>query len=324
MMPNPLDVAFAALGNNAAAPLLDGRAARRIPTTSARCTTRAGSSTCTATISGAGASTRLAVARCAGLSTPGGDPTAAAGLPAVMKTEAWAPPDAERAAGVVGRAAARHAALRQAVVHRRSRPASSRTRTSIRIPEAWAASPGSRASARRSPRRCPLGHERRGRGVRLLRQCGDRRVDAAARWPKRSAPAEPLTAEQLAFINQAVDEVSMSAGAAPAQVPNGLVSAAVLIELDATEVGSDDRRRAQQSGGQGDPPRRDRRAAPHDRDGGRLQRPPRLRGRRLVVLREDDRGFQRLSDMEWSSQIMPTPPADVGWIAPIVVQLSRA
>ena len=28
--------------------------------------------------------------------------------------------------------------------------------------------------------------------------------------------------------------------------------------------------------------------------------------------------FQRLTDMDWSSQIMQTPPADVGWMAPLV------
>ena len=57
MMPNPLDVAFAALGNNAAAPLLGGEM-QSYPGYPAPCTTRVGSSTCTATISGAGASTR--------------------------------------------------------------------------------------------------------------------------------------------------------------------------------------------------------------------------------------------------------------------------
>jgi len=31
-------------------------------------------------------------------------------------------------------------------------------------------------------------------------------------------------------------------------------------------------------------------------------------------------GLQRLTDQEWSTQIMSTPPADVSWVANLVVR----
>ena len=89
MLPNPLDVAFAALGNNAAAPLLASELATYPNYPAAlhdvrRLVDLHGDDFWGASLYGAW----LGALR--GLSVPAGDPTAAAGLPAVMKTEPWA------------------------------------------------------------------------------------------------------------------------------------------------------------------------------------------------------------------------------------------
>ena len=134
MMPNPLDVAFAALGNNAAAPLLAAemrqypsypgalhdmrRAGRRSRRRLLGREPLLGLAGRASRAVGRRAAIRRAVAGAAG-----GD--ADRGVVA---------PRAECAARLVGRAAPRHLALRQAVVHRRSRSASFRTPTSIRTP----------------------------------------------------------------------------------------------------------------------------------------------------------------------------------------------
>ncbi|HSS37191.1 MAG TPA: DUF3160 domain-containing protein, partial [Polyangia bacterium] len=89
MLPNPLDVAFAALGNNAAAPLLATELATYPNYPAAlhdvrRLVDLHGDDFWGASLYGAW----LGALR--GMSVPGGDPTAAVGLPAVMKTEPWA------------------------------------------------------------------------------------------------------------------------------------------------------------------------------------------------------------------------------------------
>ena len=136
-------------------------------------------------------------------------------------------PRAQHAARVVGGAAPRHAALRQAVVHRDSRSASSPTRTWIRIPRRGPASSGSRGSARRSRRALPaLVASATGLGPYFARG-RDRRRDARRDGRRPSAPAQPLTAEQLAFINEAVEEVTDERRLHPDQCPERLVRAAV-------------------------------------------------------------------------------------------------
>jgi hypothetical protein len=89
MMPNPLDVAFAALGNNAAAPLLASELATYPSYPAAlhdarRLVDLHGDDFWGGSLYGEW----LGALR--GLSVPNGDPTAAVGLPAVMQTEPWA------------------------------------------------------------------------------------------------------------------------------------------------------------------------------------------------------------------------------------------
>ena len=89
MMPNPLDAAFAALGNNAAAPLLASELGRYPNYPGALHDVRR-----LVDLHGDdfwGASLYSAwMGALRGVSVPGGDPTSVAGLPAVMKTEPWA------------------------------------------------------------------------------------------------------------------------------------------------------------------------------------------------------------------------------------------
>ena len=99
------------------------------------------------------------------------------------------PARAEHAARLLGGAPARHAALRQAVVHRRSRLASSPTPTSIRIRSSTTRSCATPSRARGSSR-SPRG--RRASSTRRWRATSTRCATwphTWARWRERSAPA---------------------------------------------------------------------------------------------------------------------------------------
>src|SRR6185503_2021958 len=89
MMPNPLDVAFAALGNNAAAPLLDGEM-RKYPGYLGKLHDMRRVVDAHGDDFWGGSLYTLWLSALRGMSIPGGDAAALAGLPAVMRTEPWA------------------------------------------------------------------------------------------------------------------------------------------------------------------------------------------------------------------------------------------
>ena len=286
MLPNPLDVAFAGLGNNARRSVAGIRSGHLPELRRRRCMTRAGWSTCTATISGAEACTGPGWARCAGCPFAGGDPTAAAGLPAVMQTEAWA-------RRVLNTQLASWAELRHDTLlyakqsYTGFRPATIQTPTSILIPRRGPAScgwrswgSGSLADCRRSPRRWGSVGAYFARVESVATTLG---AHGAGRTRRPAADG------RSAGVHQSGGRRSSSSGGCVATViPTGWYAAAVLQPDGRAKDRSDDRRRPHGSRRGEGAARRDRAAAPHVRDRRRVQRTARLCGRRVVVLRADD------------------------------------
>ncbi|HVY39933.1 MAG TPA: DUF3160 domain-containing protein [Polyangia bacterium] len=315
MLPNPLDVAFAALGNDAAAPLL----ATELSTypnypgalhDARRLVDQHGDDFWGASLYGAW----LGALR--GLSIPDGDPTAAAGLPSVMQTEPWA-------RRVVSTQLASWAELRHDTLLY-----AKQSYTAIPLcdfpdayvdpyPEAWAG----------IVRLAKLGQAI---GSVLPISAGPStvtdyfaRVESAATTLGAMAQAEragqPLSADQLAFINQAVDEVTSSGGCVKTVTPTGWYPQLFLTASDAQKT---------------DPTIADVHTDPAD---GKILHVatglPRLmyvtvdgcNGPRAYAgvvssyFEQTTDGLQRLTDTAWSSQVMASPPPpDVPWVTDLV------
>ena len=202
MMPDPLDVAFAALGNDQAAPLLRPQLDTVPLRARSRGDARAGRRA-RRQLLGRATSTTCGWRRCARCRRTGADgQTRAAGDRRAR--EAWGRRDAEHAARLVGRAAPRHHPLRQAELHGRRRAASSRTRWSSR--------------ARRSSRGCrPTPPRASGDGARWIAAGRPGRSGAPSYFAhlgevagileemaEYQAQGTPFTAAHMAFINETV------------------------------------------------------------------------------------------------------------------------
>ncbi len=304
MMPDPLDAAFAALGNNAAAPLLASELGRFPNYPGALHDVRRLVDLHGDDFWGGNLySAWLGALR--GLSVPGGDPTSVAGLPAVMKTEPWA----RRVLNtqLASWAELRHDTLLYAKQSYTAIPVCDFPDAYVDpYPEAWAgivrlarigktvaaALPASAGTGTR-PR---IG--RRWRPSR--RRCGG--------MAEAERAGQPLTAAQLAFINEAVAEVPMSAGCTQINVPTGWYPRLFLTRSDAQKT---------------DPTIADVHTDPADTavlhvatglprlmivtaDG--CNGPRAYAGVVSSYFEKTTSNFQRLTDMEWSTEVMQSPP----------------
>ena len=313
MMPNPLDVAFAALGNNAAAPLLATELttypnypaalhdARRL--TDLHADDFWGESLYT---------TWLSALR--GLSMPGGDPTSAAGLPAVMKTEPWARRIVNAQLG--SWAELRHDTLLYAKQSYTAVPVCDFPDAYVDpYPEAWAAvvrfaQLGQTITANLPANAAPS----------LASYFAE--VESVATTLGGMAQAErsgqPLSSDQMAFINQAVDETTTSGGCVPTVTPTGWYVRLFLNHADAQKT---------------DPTIADVHTDPADAqvlhvatglprlmyvtaDG--CNGPRAYAGVVSAYFEKTTDNLQRLNDMDWSTAIMQTPPADVSWMSSLI------
>jgi hypothetical protein len=315
MMPNPLDVAFAALGNNAAAPLLATELATYPNYPGALHDARRlvdlhgddfwGGSLYT---------TWLSALR--GLSIPGGDPTSAAGLPSLMQTEPWARRIVNTQLG--SWAELRHDTLLYAKQSYTAIPLCDFPDAYVDpYPEAWAgvvrlARLGQTITAMLPPGAVPG----------LAAYFAD--VETVAATLGGMAQAEraglPLSDDQMAFINQAVDETFVSAGCVQKAVPTGWYVRLFLDHDDAQKT---------------DPTIADVHTDPADArvlhvatglprllyatvDG--CNGPRAYAGLVSAYFERTTDNLQRLDDMQWSSEITQTPPADVGWMAGLIAR----
>jgi len=315
MMPNPLDVGFAALGNNAAVPLLATELAKYPNYPGALHDARRlvdlhgddfwGGSLYT---------TWLAALR--GLSIAGGDPTSAAGLPAVMKTEAWA----RRVLNtqLASWAELRHDTLLYAKQSYTAIPVCDFPDAYVDpYPEAWAgivrlARLGQAVAAALPPNSVA--------GLASYFAQVETVATTLGAMAQAERNGQPLTAAQLAFINQAVEEVDMAVGCASIKVPAGWYPQLFLTKSDAQKL---------------DPTIADVHTDPADTAvlhvGTGLARlmyvtvdgcngPRAYAGVVSSYFEKTSTNFQRLTDQEWSAQIMQTPPADVSWVSNLVVR----
>ena len=124
----------------------------------------------------------------------------------------------------------------------------------------------------------------------------------------------------MAFINEAVDEVKMSAGCVQIDVPTGWYPRLFLTRADAQKT---------------DPTIADVHTNPVDTavlhvatglprlmivtaDG--CNGPRAYAGLVSSYFEKTTSNFQRLTDMEWSKEIMQAPPADVSWMSGLVAR----
>jgi hypothetical protein len=316
LMPNPLDVAFAALGNNAAAPLLATELATYPNYPGALHDARRLVDLHGADFWGESLYTSwLGVLR--GLSPPAGDPTTAPGLPAVMQTERWARRVLNAQLG--SWAELRHDTLLYAKQSYTGGFTCDFPDAYVDpYPDAWAG----------IVRLAQLGQMI---GTALPANSGFSnigpyfaKVESIASTLGAMAQAErngqPLTDAQLAFINQAVDEVKMQVGCTTALVPTGWYPMLFLNGTDPqtqdptiADVHTDPNTAQVLHVATGFP-----RLAYVTVDG--CNGPRAYAGIVSAYFEKKTDGFQRLTDQEWTAAIMQTPPADVGWMADIVAR----
>jgi len=315
MMPNPLDAGFAALGNNAAAPLLATELAKYPNYPGAlhdarRLVDLHGDDFWGASLY----ATWLGALR--GMSIAGGDPTSAVGLPAVMKTEPWA----RRVLNtqLASWAELRHDTLLYAKQSYTAIPVCDFPDAYVDpYPEAWAgivrlARLGQAVAAALPPNAVS--------GLASYFAQVETVASTLGGMAEAERNGQPLTTAQLAFINQAVEEVDMSAGCASIKVPTGWYPQLFLTKSDAQKV---------------DPTIADVHTDPANAavlhvatglprlmyvtvDG--CNGPRAYAGVVSSYFEKTTTGLQRLTDQEWSTQIMSTPPADVSWVANLVVR----
>jgi hypothetical protein len=315
MLPNPLDVAFAALGNDAAAPLLASELSTYPNYPAAlhdarRLVDQHGDDFWGASLYGAW----LGALR--GLSVPGGDPTVAAGLPSVMQTEPWA----RRVVNtqLASWAELRHDTLLYAKQSYTAVPVCEFPDAYVDpYPEAWA------GIVRLAKLGQAIGNALPVNTVGSTIADYFARVESAATTLGAMAAAEragqPLTADQLAFINQAVDEVTSSGGCVPQVTPTGWYPQLFLHASDAQKT---------------DPTIADVHTDPAD---GKILHVATGLARLMYVTVDGCDGphayagvvssyfekttdnLQRLTDMDWSTQVMASPPpADVPWMTGVI------
>jgi hypothetical protein len=316
MMPRPLDVAFAALGNNAAVPLVGSELAKYPNYPAAlhdarRLVDEHGDDFWSGSLYGAW----LGALR--GLSIPDGDPTRAAGLPAVMQTEPWA----RRVINtqLASWAELRHDTLLYAKQSYTSFPLCDFPDAYVDpYPEAWA---GIVRLAQLGQQIAAALPSSAGTGLASYFASVETVATTLGAMAQAERAGQPLTSDQLTFINQAVDEVLMSAGCAQVLVPQGWYVHLFLSSSDAQKV---------------DPTIADVHTDPADSavlhvatglprlmyvtvDG--CNGPRAYAGVVSSHFEQTTSNLQRLNDMQWSTQVMASPPpADVEWMSDLVAQ----
>jgi len=316
MMPKALDVAFAALGNDSAvAPLATELAtypgypaalhdARRL-------VDQHGDDFW------GGSFYTLWLSALRGLSPPPGDLSAAAGLPAVMRSEPWA----RRLMNtqLASWAQLRHDTLLYAKQSYTSIPACEFPDAYVDpYPEAWDA----------LVRLAKLGQQLGATTAAAAPYTGIASYFASIEGPlsmlRDMAAAEragtPFTADQMAFINQAVSLVNENVVCTIIQVPGGWYPRLFIDPDEAKKM---------------DPTIADVHTDPYS---GQVLHVATGLPRIMVVTADTCTGphayvglvssyfeettdaFQRLNDMDWLNRIMPAPPADVSWLSDIVVR----
>ena len=316
MMPTPLDVAFAALGNDTAVgPLVTElgtypgypaalHEARRL-------VDQHGDDFW------GGSFYTLWLSALRGLSPPPGDLTAVAGLPAVMRSEPWA----RRLMNtqLASWAQLRHDTLLYAKQSYTAIPACEFPDAYVDpYPEAWDA----------LVRLAKLGQQLGAMTDSAAPYSGIASYFASIEGPlstlRDMAAAEragtPFTADQMAFINQAVSLVNENVVCTTIQVPGGWYPK-LFIEPDESK--------------KMDPTIADVHTDPYS---GQVLHVATGLPRIMVVtadtctgphayvglvssyFEETTEAFQRLTDMDWLKQIMPAPPADAPWLSDVVVR----
>jgi hypothetical protein len=316
MMPNPLDAAFGALGNNAATPLLATELAKYPNYPGALHDARRlvdahgddfwGGSLYT---------TWLGTLR--GLSMPAGDPTSAAGLPAIMQTEPWARRMLNTQ--LASWAELRHDTLLYAKQSFTAIPSCDFPAAYVDpYPDAWSALVRMARLGQTVAMSLPAS------AASTASSLGNyfSQVETIARMLGGMAENEraglPMTDAQLAFINQAVSEMTVPAGCATRTVPTGWYPTLFLYQ--------DDVRKS-------DPTIADVHTDPADSavlhvatglprliyvtvDG--CNGPRAYAGVVSSYFEKTTGHLQRLTDMDWSTELAQTPPAEVSWMAGLV------
>ncbi len=316
MLPNPLDVAFGALGNSAAAPLLATELGTYPNYPGALHDARKLVDSHDAAFWGASLYGNWLSALRA-LSPAGGDATAAAGMPAVAKTEAWSRRLLN--AQLASWAELRHDTLLYAKQSYTAVPSCDFPDAYVDpYPEAWSAlvrfARLGQALAATLPTTAswsPTAIEDYFAGVEST-------LSTLQGMAEAERAGQPFTAEQMAFINQTVEETSMSGGCAPTTVQKGWYVKLFLTRQDTTKT---------------DPTIADVHSDPADAKilhvGTGL---PRL----MVVTADGCNGprayagvvssyyektttdYTRLDDMAWAGQVMQAP--DVGWMSSLIAR----
>lgn len=316
MMPKALDVAFAALGNDSAV----GPLATELGTfpgypaalhDARRLVDQHGDDFW------GGSFYTLWLSALRGLSPPPGDLSAAAGLPAVMRSEPWA----RRLMNtqLASWAQLRHDTLLYAKQSYTSIPACEFPDAYVDpYPEAWDA----------LVRLAKLGQQLGAMTAAAAPYTGITAYFASIEGPlsmlRDMAAAEragtPFTADQMAFINQAVSLVNENVVCTTIQVPGGWYPHLFIDPDEAKKM---------------DPTIADVHTDPYS---GQVLHVATGLPRIMVVtadtctgphayvglvssyFEETTEAFQRLNDMDWLNRIMPAPPADVSWLSDIVVR----
>jgi len=254
-----------------------------------------------------------------GLSSPGGDPTMAAGLPAVMQTEPWA-------RRVINTQLASWAELRHDTLLY-----AKQSYTAIPLcdfpdayvdpyPEAWAGIVRLAQLGQQIAAALPASTGA-GANIGPYFAAVQSVASTLGAMAEEERAGQPLTSDQLAFINQAVDEVTMSAGCTQIVSPQGWYVQLFLNQADTQKV---------------DPTIADVHTDPADSailhvatglprlmyvtvDG--CNGPRAYAGVVSSYFEETTTNLQRLTDMDWSAQVMSsTPPTDVDWMGSLVAQ----
>jgi len=316
MMPTPLDVAFAALGNGTAVAPLASELATYPGYPAALHDARRLVDEHGDDFWG-GSFYRLWLSALRGLSPPPGDLSAAAGLPAVMRSEPWA----RRLMNtqLASWAQLRHDTLLYAKQSYTAIPSCEFPDAYVDpYPEAWDA----------LVRLAQLGQQLGAMTATAAPYSGIASYFASIVGPlstlRDMAAAEragtPFTADQLAFINQAVSLVNENVVCTTIQVPGGWYPNLFIDPDEAKKM---------------DPTIADVHTDPYS---GQVLHVATGLPRIMVVtadtctgphayvglvssyFEETTEAFQRLNDMDWLNQVMPTAPADVSWLSDVVVR----
>lgn len=317
MMPNPLDVAFAALGNDAAVAPLAGELSTYPGYLGAlhdarRLVDQHGDDFW------GGSLYTLWMSALRGLSTPDGQVAATPGLPAVMRTASWG----RRLLNtqLASWAQLRHDTLLYAKQSYTGVPTCEFPDAYVDpYPDAW------NGLVRLAQMGQQLGALMGGAASYDLLTSYFASLEKAVTTLRDMATAEragvPFTADQMAFINQAVSLVEQSGGCVPTEVPEGWYPGLFINRDDVTKV---------------DPTIADVHTDPAS---GRVLHVATGLPRVMVVTADTCTGphayvglvssyfeqttndLTRLDDQQWSTQVMASPPPpEVSWMSDLVVQ----